>query len=79
MNAVGWVLCGMGLIVEVHAFAGAYADYTLFAHPGSLPGGKIMLWLTEWLAFPGGTLAFGCLFVAALLHELAIVRGAHSH
>jgi hypothetical protein len=55
-NAVGWVLCGMGLIVEVHAFAGAYADYTLFAHPGSLPGGKIMLWLTEWLAFPGGTL-----------------------
>ncbi len=55
-NLVGWILCGMGLIFEVHAFAGAYADYTLFAHPGSLPGGIIMLWLTEWLAFPGVTM-----------------------
>jgi hypothetical protein len=43
----------MGLVVEVQAFAGAYADYALFAHPGSLPGGIIMLWLTEWVVFPG--------------------------
>ena len=55
-NLVGWILCGMGLIFEVHAFAGAYADYTLFPQPGSLPGGVSMLWLTEWLAFPGVTM-----------------------
>jgi hypothetical protein len=53
-NAVGWVLCGMGLTFEVHAFAGAYADYALVARPGSLPGGVIMLWMsTGWLSIPG--------------------------
>src|SRR3712207_5433770 len=52
-NAVGWVLCGMGLAFEVHAFAGAYADYALVARPGSLPGGVIMLWMsTGWLSIP---------------------------
>jgi hypothetical protein len=40
-NAVGWVLCGMGLIFEVLAFAGAYAEYTLFAQPSS-PIGKMV-------------------------------------
>jgi hypothetical protein len=55
-NAVGWILCGIGLMIEVHAFAGAYADYALFAHPGTLPGGIIMLWLTEWLVAPTATL-----------------------
>jgi hypothetical protein len=53
-NAVGWVLCGMGLVFEFHAFAGAYADYALVARPGSLPGGVIMLWTsTGWLSIPG--------------------------
>src|SRR3712207_2336246 len=52
-NAVGWVLCGMGLAFLVHAFAGAYADYALVARPGSLPGGVIMLWMsTGWLSIP---------------------------
>src|SRR5215210_5701169 len=55
-NAVGWVLCGMGLVFEFSAFAGAYADYALFAHPGSLPAGEIVLWLPEWVLFQGTTL-----------------------
>jgi hypothetical protein len=53
-NAVGWVLCGMGLTFEVHTFAGAYADHALVARPGSLPGAVIMLWVsTGWLSIPG--------------------------
>ncbi len=56
-NAVGWILCGMGFIFEVLAFAGAYANYTRFAHPGSLPGGKIMLSLNPWAVGPSLGLA----------------------
>jgi hypothetical protein len=53
-NAVGWVLCGMGLVFEFHAFAGAYADFVLVARPGSLPGEVIMLWTsTGWVSIPG--------------------------
>jgi hypothetical protein len=53
-NAVGWLLCGMGLVFAFHAFAGAYADYALVARPGSLPGGVVMLWVsTGWLSVPG--------------------------
>jgi hypothetical protein len=53
-NAVGWVLCGMGLAFEVHAFAGAYADHALVARDGALPGAAVMLWVsTGWLAIPG--------------------------
>src|SRR5215211_7212032 len=40
MNAVGWVLCGMGFVLEVLAFSRAYANYSRFAPPGSLPGDK---------------------------------------
>jgi hypothetical protein len=43
-NAVGWVLCGMGLVFEVWAFA----DYLLFVQPGSQPGENIILLLTSW-------------------------------
>jgi hypothetical protein len=58
-NPVGWILCGMGIIFEIGAFAGAYADYALFARLGSVPGGILMLWLTEWvglLVFPSAVL-----------------------
>jgi len=51
-NAVGWILCGMGFIFEVLAVAGAYANYTKFAHPLSLPGGKVLLSLDPWSVGP---------------------------
>jgi hypothetical protein len=51
-NAVGWVLCGMGFVFEVLAFARAYADYTLFAHPDLLPGGEVMDSLDPWTVGP---------------------------
>jgi hypothetical protein len=58
-NLVGWILCGMGLVSEVGAFASAYADYALFARSGSVPGGILMLWVTEWAGlwiFPSAVL-----------------------
>jgi hypothetical protein len=58
-NPVGWILCGMGLFFEIDAFAAAYADYALFARPGSVPGGILMLWvnasLGQWV-FPSAVL-----------------------
>src|SRR5215216_4475022 len=64
-NAVGWILCGMGFIFEVLAFAGAYGNYTLFAQPGSLPGGEVMLSLNPWTVGPSlmlGTVLLVLLF-----------------
>jgi hypothetical protein len=58
-NPVGWILCGIGFFFEVGAFAGAYADYALFARPGSVPGGVFTLWVTEWVGvwvFPSAVL-----------------------
>jgi hypothetical protein len=53
-NLVGWILCGIGLLFGVGAFAEAYAYYTLAAGPGSLPGGVYMAWFSdELLWLPG--------------------------
>jgi hypothetical protein len=52
-NAVGWILCAMGLIFEVLAFARAYADYSLSAHPPSPSGEIINDWATPWAVGPG--------------------------
>jgi hypothetical protein len=51
-NAVGWILCGMGFIFEVLAVAGAYDNYTRFAHPLSLPGRNVLLSLDPWSVGP---------------------------
>jgi cytochrome b subunit of formate dehydrogenase len=51
-NAVGWIFCGMGFIFEVLALAGAFSNYTRFAHPISLAGGKFLLSLNPWVVGP---------------------------
>jgi hypothetical protein len=72
-SPVGWILCAMGLFFEIGAFAGAYADYALFGHPGSVPGGILMLWVTEWV----GLLAFPSAVLLVLLfpHGRLLARG----
>jgi hypothetical protein len=53
-NLVGWILCGIGLLFGVKAFAEAYAYYALAAGPGALPGGMYMAWFSaELLWLPG--------------------------
>jgi hypothetical protein len=47
-NAVGWSLSTMSLALGV-AFVGQfYADYTLVAAPGFLPGGAVAVWFSLW-------------------------------
>jgi membrane protease YdiL (CAAX protease family) len=46
-NAVGWSLLAM-LALGVAFFGQVYADYTLVAHPDSLPGGAVAVWLSLW-------------------------------
>ena len=48
-NLVGWILCGIGLMFGVEAFAEAYAYYALAAGSDSLPGGVYMAWFSEEL------------------------------
>jgi hypothetical protein len=51
-NLVGWILCAIGLLFGVGAFAEAYPYYALAAVSGSLPGGVYMAWFSAkslWL------------------------------
>jgi hypothetical protein len=66
-NAVGWILCGMGLVFVFLAFARAYADYTLFAHPDLLPGGEVMRSLNPW--FVGPSLLLGAVLLILLFPD----------
>jgi hypothetical protein len=45
-NAVGWILCGMGLVFEGVAFSRAYAANVLSAHPPRL--WLYVIWREPW-------------------------------
>ena len=47
-NPIGWILCGLGLMLSLSDFAGDYALQALLTRPGSLPGGELMAWLAAW-------------------------------
>jgi hypothetical protein len=51
-NAVGWSLSAISLALGVAFAAQFYADYTLVADPGSLPGGTVAVWLSLWTPVP---------------------------
>ena len=48
-NAIGWLFLFIGLDFAVSDISSRYADYALFANPGSLPAGEWAGWLTGWL------------------------------
>ena len=52
-NAVGWVLCSIGLSWGVAHFASEYATYALLAAPGSLPAAEAAAWIYSWVWVPG--------------------------
>lgn len=47
-NPVGWLLLAEGLVWDVQLFAQGYTAAALFTHPGTLPAGKLVLWVIDW-------------------------------
>jgi hypothetical protein len=47
-NALGWILCAVGLSSAVAGFAQDYASYALLGRKEWLPGGLVMGWLGSW-------------------------------
>ena len=48
-NAVGWVFVVAGVAIGLGGFGQAYAVHALVADPGSLPGGRMLAWLSNVL------------------------------
>jgi hypothetical protein len=62
-NPVGWLFCAAALISAVAHLCAEYATYALLAHPGSLPAGVALGWLSYWVWIP----FIGCLALSLLL------------
>ncbi|MGH2604001.1 MAG: GAF domain-containing sensor histidine kinase, partial [Dehalococcoidia bacterium] len=56
-NAVGWILCLIGVLVAFSSIARQYAIYSLITEPGALPGGITAAWLNNWLGISWAFLA----------------------
>jgi hypothetical protein len=48
-NAIGWLFLLIGADFAVSDLSSRYADYALFASPGSLPAGIWVGWMSGWL------------------------------
>jgi hypothetical protein len=48
-HVIGWLYCVVGFLFSYAAFAPAYADYALYAKPGSLPAAEWVAWSASWL------------------------------
>ena len=48
-NAVGWILIAAPFCAALGVFAWEYARHTFRTDPGSLPGGLVAVWLSDWL------------------------------
>jgi signal transduction histidine kinase len=48
-NRIGWVFLAAGLGLALSAFCDPYAQRALIAVPGSLPAGRAVAWLSNWI------------------------------
>ena len=48
-NRIGWLFLVSGLAIALSTFATQYALHALLAAPGSLPGGRALAWLANWV------------------------------
>ncbi len=62
-NAIGWIICLIGLSEALSAFGAQYAVYAVLTRPGALPFGAEMAWLQEWIWAPGFSLFVTFLFL----------------
>lgn len=51
-NRVGWLLCTASIGYGASAWMGQYTRYTFVTHPGALPAGELVAWLTFWTWMP---------------------------
>ena len=50
-NAIGWLLCGTGVLAGAELVSSQYAIYGLLTDPGSLPRPELGAWLYGWTGF----------------------------
>ncbi|TQR85722.1 GAF domain-containing sensor histidine kinase [Mycobacterium hodleri] len=62
-NPFGWLFCGASLAAAVTTLGNEYAVYVLLGNGRELPGGQLVLWLTNW----SWVLYFGVIPVVLLL------------
>jgi hypothetical protein len=62
-NPIGWLFLVFGVVAAFTSFGDRYAFYALVEHPGSLPGGNWVAWLSSGIWHP----AFGFFVFAFLL------------
>jgi signal transduction histidine kinase len=62
-HPIGWIFSAAGALGAAGLFADGYWRYVLVVHPGALPFGVLMLWVTRWV-YP---LNFGLVLLALLL------------
>lgn len=48
-NLIGWIFCGIGLLIGVDHLSAEYAIYSLQTAPGSLPDGEALAWVRSWI------------------------------
>ena len=48
-HPVGWLFLGVGLLFGLGALAPEYADFSLYAKPGSLPVTGVFVWASSWI------------------------------
>ena len=57
-NPIGWISCIVPLSTALVLLTDEYAIYAVLAQPGSLPGGRIVAWLGEWIWVPTTLMTF---------------------
>jgi hypothetical protein len=55
-NFIGWILCGLGLLLAAQRMIASYADYALVEN-FALPGGEYVAWFATWAWVAVPTLA----------------------
>ena len=51
-NPVGWIIAGTSMTATASDFVDSYAVYALITAPGSIPGGEVMAWVSNWIFIP---------------------------
>jgi hypothetical protein len=58
-NPIGWLALAAGLCLGLSRFGSSYGVLALVAAPGSLPAGRVAMWLSNWIwVIPVAQIAF---------------------